>query len=478
MTSNQAFSDSQGIWFPIALRLDSASRAVIVGGGAVAANKIGLLLATDARLTVLSPDLSEGVRRLLTDDRITHVAEKATPETLLPLLEGAQLVYAATNDRETNRLVARLAREANVPVCAVDDPEPSTFITPAIVRRGPVIVAISTSGVAPVLARRIREQIEILLPAALGRLAHFMQDGRAKLARLFPSPDTRRRIWENFLDGPGREQALAGDLQAAGRTLESLSAAGHPGGEVWLVGAGPGDPDLLTLKALRLMQNADSVLYDHLLPGDILDRVRRDAERIFVGKQKSNHALPQPSINDELIRRARAGERVLRLKGGDPFIFGRGGEEIEALLKAGVPFRVVPGVSAANGCAAAAGIPLTHRDCAQSCLFLTGHARADGTLDLPWHTIAQRGQTVVIYMGLGGIANLCERLIAHGLPASWPAALVEKGTQPDQRVLTATLDTLPRLAVEQAFQSPALIIVGEVVLHRVISGASSTEIAV
>ncbi|NHN87667.1 siroheme synthase CysG [Acetobacter conturbans] len=461
--------DSQDIWFPVVLRLDDSARVVVVGGGTIATNKTGLLLATKAQVTVISPALCPELQRALMGGRVTHIAAVASRDILAAHLPGCRLVYAATDDRNANRQVAEIAREMNIPVCAVDDPAPSSFITPAIVRRGPVMVAISTSGAAPVLARRIRERIETLLPAGVGRLARFMQAAREKMAQHHPSPDTRRRVWENFLDGKGAEQALAGDEIAATTTLEGLATGENGSGEVWLVGAGPGDPDLLTLKALRLMQNADSVLYDHLLPADILDRVRRDAERIFVGKQKSDHALPQPGINDELIRRAKAGERVLRLKGGDPFIFGRGGEEIEALMEAGVPFRVVPGISAANGCAASAGIPLTHRDCAQSCLFLTGHARADGTLDLPWHTIAQRGQTVVIYMGLGGISCLCERLIEHGLPPSWPAALIEKGTQPDQRVITADLESLPRLAVEQGFRSPALIIVGEVVRHRVVS---------
>ncbi|MFT8719772.1 siroheme synthase CysG [Acetobacter sp.] len=469
MNDRAISTDSKDIWFPVTLRLDKGTRALVVGGGSIAANKAALLMATDTHITVIAPTLCNELHRTLEADRFTHVAAMATQEILESHIPGMRLVYAATDDRTVNRLVAAIAQAHNVPVCAVDDPEPSSFITPAIVRRGPVMVSISTSGAAPVLARRLRERIEALLPAGLGRLARFMQASREKLAQSHPSPDTRRRVWENFLDGQGAEQALAGNEQAASATLERLAAAGSGGGEVWLVGAGPGDPDLLTLKALRLMQNADSVLYDHLLPPDVLDRVRRDAERIFVGKQRSQHALPQPAINDELVRRAKAGERVLRLKGGDPFIFGRGGEEIEALMEAGVPFRVVPGISAANGCAASAGIPLTHRDCAQSCLFLTGHARADGTLDLPWHTIAQRGQTVVIYMGLGGIACLCERLVDHGLPPTWPAAIIEKGTQPDQRVITADLASLPRLAVEQNFRSPALIIVGEVVKHRVVS---------
>lgn len=456
-------------WLPVNLRLDAGSRVLVVGGGDVATNKMALLARTAARITVIAPILGTELARQKAAGRIDHIASTVDDALLATHLAGCRLVFAATDDRGVNRTVAEAARAANVPVCAVDDPAPSTFITPAIVSRGPVMVGVSTSGAAPVLARRLREQIEILLPAGLERLATFMQGMRPRLGTLHPDPASRRRVWENFLDGAGAEQALAGQNDLATATLEALATKGAAGGEVWLVGAGPGDPDLLTLAALRLMQNADSVLYDHLLPAPVLDRVRRDAERVFVGKQRDRHAVPQPEINAELVRRAQAGERVLRLKGGDPFIFGRGGEEIEALMEAGVPFRVIPGISAASGCAAAAGIPLTHRDCAQSCLFLTGQARRDGTMDLPWDSIARRNQTVVIYMGLNNIAPLCAALVAHGLPEDWPAALVEKGTQPDQRVLAADLRTLPLLAREQAFKSPSLIIVGEVVRHRVVS---------
>ncbi|MBO1360966.1 uroporphyrinogen-III C-methyltransferase [Acetobacter sacchari] len=457
-------------WFPLVLRLGGGARALVVGGGAIGANKTALLVAARAHVVVLAPELCPELARLHRDGRIEHVAQAVSETLLESLLPGARVVFAATDDRSVNRAVARIAGAANIPVCAVDDPEASTFITPAIVRRGPVQVAISTSGAAPVLARRLREKIEAMLPGRLDALARFMRARRPEMNAIHPGADTRRRVWEAFLDGPGAEQALAGQEDLATQTLERLARGqGERMGEVWLVGAGPGDPDMLTLGALRLMQNADSVLYDRLLPPEILERVRRDAERIFVGKARSDHVLPQDQINEELVRRARAGERVLRLKGGDPFIFGRGGEEVEALMAAGVPFRILPGVSAANGCAATAGIPLTHRDCAQSCLFLTGHARADGELDLPWDTIARHGQTVVIYMGLGGLASLSAQLQTHGLPANWPAALVENGTRPEQRVIAGDLATLPAKAITENVKSPALIIVGEVVRHRVIS---------
>jgi uroporphyrin-III C-methyltransferase/precorrin-2 dehydrogenase/sirohydrochlorin ferrochelatase len=276
----------------------------------------------------------------------------------------------------------------------------------------------------------------------------------------------RRAVWERFLDGPGAEAALRGDEAAATAELERLLAGAPAGGEVYLVGAGPGDPDLLTFRALRLMQQADVVLYDRLLPAAILDLVRRDAERLFVGKRRNQHTVPQEEINAELVRLARAGKRVLRLKGGDPFVFGRGGEEIESLAAAGIPFQVVPGITAASGCAAYAGIPLTHRDYAQSCVFVTGHARQDGELHLNWNQLAQRGQTVVIYMGLHTLPQLCERFIAHGLPADWPAALVEEGTSPRQKVISGTLSDLPQRVAAAGVQGASLVIVGEVVRLR------------
>jgi len=450
-------------YLPIALRLDGA-RTLVIGGGEVAANKTHLLLSNRASVTVVAPTLNTEMQNWADQNRIHVLPIHATPETLPPLLPETRLIFAATNDRATNRMVATLARAANIPVCVVDDPAPSTFITPALVNRDPIQIAISTGGAAPVLARRLRTQIESLVPETIGQLADFMQAHRPYMREKAPEALTRRRAWENFVDGPGAEAALAGENATARIALDSAIENASPEGEVWLVGAGPGDPDLLTLAALRLMQNCDSVLYDQLIPDTILERVRRDAERVFVGKRMSHHILPQGGINAEMIRRARNGERVLRLKGGDPFIFGRGGEEIEALTAAGIRTRVIPGITAASGCGAYAGIPLTHRDCAQSCLFVTGHARADGELDLPWNSIARKGQTVVFYMGLSSLPALCTQLQAHGLPPDWPAALIERGTQPTQNVITATLATLPDAT--KAATSPALLIVGEVVLRR------------
>ena len=453
-------TDSASSYFPVFLRL-RGSRVLVVGGGEVAARKIRLLLRAAPRIEVVAQLLNPELEALADAKSIKHVAKEFTPQRVA----GCRLVIAATDNRLLNRAVAAAADAAQVPVNVVDDAEHSSFITPSIVDRAPLQVAISTGGAAPVLARRLRERVEAWLPAGYGQLASFLHRQRPRVAE---TGDLlrRRSVWERFLDGPGAEAALRGDDAAAAAELELLLSGAPPRGEVYLVGAGPGDPDLLTFRALRLMQQADVVLYDRLLPAAILDLVRRDAERIFVGKRRNQHTVPQDEINAELVRLAREGKRVLRLKGGDPFVFGRGGEEIETLAAAGIPFQVVPGITAASGCAAYAGIPLTHRDYAQSCVFVTGHARQDGQLQLNWEQLAQRGQTVVIYMGLHTLPQLCEQFIAHGLPADWPAALVEEGTSPKQRVISGTLGDLPQQVAAAGVQGASLVIVGEVVRLR------------
>ncbi|GBD58002.1 uroporphyrinogen-III C-methyltransferase [Gluconobacter wancherniae] len=454
-----------GTFLPIALRLDD-TKALVVGGGNVAANKLRLLLGRCPEICVLAADTCDEIQLWEEQGRLLVVKGQVTDALLEERIPQTRIVFAATDDRVLNRRVAQIARSFNVLVCVVDEPEPSSFITPALVDRHPVQVAISTGGAAPVLARRLRLQIEAMLPSGLGDTARFMHAQRPWIREALPDMLERKRAWEDFLDGPGYEASLGGDTDAARVCLEEAITRTSCTGEAWLVGAGPGDPDLLTLGALRLMQNADSVLYDHLVPAEILDRVRRDADRVFVGKRRSHHTLPQDEINAEIIRRAKRGERVLRLKGGDPFIFGRGGEEMEALVDADIPVRIIPGITAASGCGAAAGIPLTHRDCAQSCLFLTGHARTDGTLDLHWPSLARKGQTLAIYMGLAPLGELACQLIAHGLPPDWPAAIIEKGTRADQRVIVGTLETLADLASSAELRGPALTIVGEVVKHR------------
>lgn len=442
-------------FFPVFMRL--ADRPVLlVGGGEVGLRKARLLLRAGAHLRLVAGDVHAGFAEL----GVTAMAAQFDAEQL----EGCALAIAATDDAGLNRRVAAAADARGVPVNVVDDPTPSSFITPAIIDRAPLMLALSTGGHAPVLARRLRERLEAELAHGLGRLAAFI--GRRRESQRTLPVGQRRRLWEAFLDSPGAEAAMRGEDAVADAELQRLAAGADSGGEVWLVGAGPGDPELLTLRALRLMQACDVVLYDQLVSPQILDLVRRDAERIDVGKRRSRHTLPQHQINAELVRLARQGKRVLRLKGGDPFVFGRGGEEIAELAAQGIPFQVVPGITAASGCAAYAGIPLTHRDYAQACILVTGHPRADGALQLHWDVLARPGQTVVIYMGLGTLAACCEQLRAHGLPDDWPAAVVEQGTLSAQRVVASTLAELPARVEAAGIAGPSLVIVGEVVRLR------------
>lgn len=433
---------------------------LVVGGGSVAARKVSLLRAAGARVHVIAPACSEDLRGLQAQGVIDTSERPFWPADVV----GKAVVIAATNDTRINEQVAQAARLHNIPVNVVDQPASCSFILPAIVDRSPLLIAVSSGGAAPVLARRLRAQLEALIPMAYGRLAAMARRYRATVKRHIATTTGRRRFWETVFAGPIGERVLAGREAEGERLLrQALSDEAPVGGEVYLVGAGPGDPELLTLRALRLMQQADVVLYDRLVSAPVLDLVRREAERVDVGKRCGQHTLPQDEINALLLHYAREGKRVLRLKGGDPFIFGRGGEELESLAQAGVPFQVVPGVTAASGCAAYAGIPLTHRDYAQSVTFVAGHQRNE-RLDLNWAQLAKPGQTLVFYMGLGNVAALCRGLTAHGLPATWPAAIIENGTRPDQRVHAGTLATLPGLAATAS--TPSLVIIGEVVrLH-------------
>ncbi len=458
--------------FPVFLRL-AGHRALVVGGGAVALRKVRRLLRSDARVAVIAPSLIGELRELALAGAITHVSADFTPARL----DGCRYAVAATDDHVLNAAVADAATRRGIFVNVVDDAELSSAISPAIVDRAPVTVSISTSGLAPVLARRLRERIEQALPARLGALARFMGAARPRLNPQLP-PHSRRMLWERFLDGAGRDAALRGDDARASAALALAAAGVSLRGEVYLIGAGPGDPDLLTLRALRLMQQADAILYDRLLDPAILTLARGDAEQICVGKRCGQKGMPQAAINAELVRRARAGQRVARLKAGDPFIFGRGGEEAEELAAHGIPFQVVPGITAANGCAAYANIPLTHRDHASSCVFITGHTSATGELDLPWPSLARRDQTIVIYMALRSLPHLCQRLIDAGLPTQCPAVVIENGTRSDQRVLEGTLATLPRQAALADIDGPSLVIIGEVVsLRRRLSEATPPQSA-
>ena len=444
-------------YLPIFCRLDNKP-VLLVGGGEVAERKARLLLDAGAQLTVVAPELDPELAELAANGSIEWLAGEFAPQQLT----GKWLVVAATDRREVNALVYQSANQARIFANVVDDPKRSSFIMPSIIDRSPLMVAISSGGKAPVLARLLREKLEALLPQHLGAVAAFAGSLRERVKARFASMGERRRFWERLLGADRLGQALArGDSASANQLADNLFAdESQTGGEVVLVGAGPGDPGLLTLHALRQMQQADVVVYDRLVSDEVMALVRRDAKRIFVGKQAGNHCVPQEGINQLLLEEAKKGQRVVRLKGGDPFIFGRGGEELETLVGSGIGFQVVPGITAASGCAAYAGIPLTHRDHAQSVRFVTAHGKG-GAQDLDWPLLAKDKQTLVFYMGLSSCATIREQLLAHGKAGNTPVALIERGTQPCQRVIRGTLDELPTLAV--GVESPALIMVGSVV---------------
>jgi uroporphyrin-III C-methyltransferase/precorrin-2 dehydrogenase/sirohydrochlorin ferrochelatase len=431
-------------------------KTLVVGGGATAARKAALLLRAGAKVTVVAPELKSKF------DNIEYHQDYFDPK----YLQDCRLVIAATNDKNVNEQVSKLAQQQNIPVNVVDQPDLCSFIMPAIIDRSPIQIAVSTSGASPVLARLLRARIEAMIPSGYGKLATFVASFRDKVKQRLDFP-ARRPFWEKVLQGNIAEMVFLGKTNAASKALEDLLAnTKQEHGEVYLVGGGPGDPDLLTFKAVRLMQQADVVLYDRLVSAEVLDMVRRDAELIYVGKQPTNHPVPQEQINQLLIRLAKEGKRVLRLKGGDPFLFGRGGEEIETLMEQGIAFQVVPAVTAAIGSSAYAGIPLTHRDYAQSCIFVTGHLK-DNSIDLNWQALVQPQQTVVIYMGLNNLASICSELIKHGMSKDKPIALIQKATTSEQRVLVGTLETLPAIVEEQNIKLSSIIIIGDVVkLHQ------------
>lgn len=445
-------------------------QTVVVGAGPIAARKAQLLLDAGARVTVVAPDCSSAMQSLLQNSDVGHrirwVTERYQGEHLL----GASIVVAATSSATVNNQVARDAQAMQLPVNVVNDPKAGNFIFPAVIDRSPVVAAVSSSGKAPVLTRLMRGRIESLIPAGFGHLADLVGQYREKVQHTLSSGSSRRRFWEFVLNGVVADRVMTGQHAEARALLESsltdFEQHDHGKGEVYLVGAGPGDPDLLTFKALRLMQQADVVLYDRLVSDPVLALVRRDAEMIYVGKRRSDHAVPQEGINELLVRHASAGKRVCRLKGGDPFIFGRGGEEIDQLAAAGIDFQVVPGITAASGCAAYSGIPLTHRDYAQSVRFVTAHLK-NNTADLNWSELVAEKQTLVFYMGLVALPEICRQLCAHGSRPDLPIALIEKGTTPQHRVFTGTLTTIENLIAEHNVSAPTLIIVGQVVdLHH------------
>ena len=448
--------------FPISLKLQQQP-CLIVGGGHIAYRKAMLLAKAGAKVDVLAPEIDVNLLQLVQQSQGQYVQDVFSPSTAL---RHYRLVIAATDNNLVNQQVFAACEAENVLVNSVDDPPHCRFMVPAIIDRSPLVISVASNGTSPVLSRQIRTQLESSIPHGMGKLAEFSGQWRAAVKQKIINPEERRIFWEELYASPLKEQVFNDNLDAANQSIQQALAEWQtPKGEVYLVGAGPGDPELLTLKALRLMQQADVVIYDRLVSAPILELCRRDAEKVYVGKARSNHAVPQEGINALLVKYAQAGKRVCRLKGGDPFIFGRGGEEIQELYEAGVSFQVVPGITAASGCSAYAGIPLTHRDYAQSVRFLTGHLK-EGSPELPWSELVYEHQTLVLYMGLVGLESICEKLIAHGQRADMPVALISKGTTPEQKVVMGTLADIASKVAQHHIQAPTLTIIGEVVNLR------------
>ena len=442
-------------------------RCVVVGAGSIALRKLRPLLEAGAIIDVIAPDIDERIKELAKKNSLNLNKKYFENKDL----NGAILVISATNIKEVNVQVSNHAQLLNIPVNVVDQPELCTVIFPSIVDRNPMLVAISSGGSAPVLARMLRTKLEAIIPSGYGSLAKLAGKFRPLVKEKISDPNGRKAFWEDVFSGDIAELVYSEKTEIA--EIELRKKIEHNKteklGEVYLVGGGPGDPDLLTFRALRLMQKADVVLYDRLVSKEVLALVRRDAELIFVGKTAGDHPVNQENINKKLVEFAQQGNRVLRLKGGDPFIFGRGGEEIEHLSDHGVPFQVVPGITAASGCASYAGIPLTHRDHAQSVRFITCHQK-NNELDLNWTELIAPNQTLVFYMGLNGLEIICEKLISFGMDSFTPAALIENGTTRSQRTYVGNLLTLPDKVRGGKARAPTLIIIGSVVsLHSKLS---------
>lgn len=445
--------------FPLFVDL-SARRVLLVGAGHVALRKLSALRDTGAEIVVGSREFGAEIEAIVVADRL----QTRRGDFDESWLEGVWMVIAATDDEATNARVAAAATERRIFVNVVDDASRSSVQLPAVVRRGLLQIAISTAGAAPMLGRQVREQIETAFDESWGTLVALFDRHRESIRARLPDLSLRRRWFSRVLRGATARHARAGDVAAAevGLQFELAAASGtSSAGSVALVGAGPGDAGLLTLRALRVLNEADVILHDQLVSADVLALARRDATFIDVGKHAGHHAVSQDGINDLMVRHAREGAMVVRLKGGDPFVFGRGGEELQALRAAGIAYEVVPGITAAVACAAYAGIPLTHRDHAQSVRLVTAHCeRSADRLD--WAGLAQDRQTLAFYMGVAGLERIRDRLIAHGRDASTPFAIIENGTRPNQRVVTGTLASLPETAQRFAVQTPALLILGEV----------------
>lgn len=461
-------------YLPIFIDLKQ-QECLVVGGGDIAARKASLLIKAQAKVTLVAPALSSTTQTMVEKGELSWIESNFDEE----IINQPRLIIAATDDESVNTVVYKAAKARNILVNVADSPEQCDFILASILDRSPIVVAVSSGGDSPVLARNLRARLETLIPPSYSKLGQLMGKYRESVKQQFSRLSQRRRFWELVLEGPVTDHMLAGREELAEQTL--LQQLHNPDnedlrqGEVYLVGAGPGDPDLLTFKALRLMQQADVVFYDRLVSKEVLALVRKEAELVYVGKQRAWHAVRQEEINSLLLEHAKQGKRVLRLKGGDPFIFGRGGEEIETLADEKIPFQVVPGITAASGCSSYAGIPLTHRDYAQSCVFVTGQLK-HGQLDLNWQALVQPRQTVVVYMGLAGLPELSRQLQAHGMAADKPAALVQQGTTENQKVWLSTISELPALAEREQPIAPTLVIIGEVTrLHNTLAWFKASQ---
>ena len=453
-------------YFPFFMELSKQS-ILLIGGGEVAERKLDLLLKANASVTIVSPEFTSYIEELFVNKNINPIKDYYNIKYLTS--SSFAFVIAATNDESLNEQVAKDANDNKILVNVVDKPKICDFIFPSILERGPITVAVSTGGSSPVLARMLRTKLETMIPGAYGRLAKIVSENRIPVRKKLVNSKSNGIFWEQMLNGKFLELVLSGQDEEAVKFLnieiDNFDEQKKGEGEVYLVGAGPGDPDLLTFRALRLMQQADVALYDRLVHPSIIDLIRRDAEKIYVGKQRDNHTVRQEEINELLVKYAKEGKRVLRLKGGDPFIFGRGGEEIDSLVDNNISFQVVPGITSASGCSAYSGIPLTHRDHAQSCIFVTGHLK-EGKLDLNWEKLIQPNQTIVFYMGLVSIDIICSQLIKFGLDPKTPCALVEQGTTRNQKVYTSTVDEMNNLVEQEKPSAPTIFIIGHVVTLR------------
>ena len=444
----------------------TGKKCLIVGGGKVASRKLIPILKSKMKVTLISPEVIEEIElNFQKNKNLKIIKRKFEPEDI----EDQFLIIAATNEKTTNQKIAKLSKDNNILVNMAEDSLSGNTLIPSVVDRDPIKIAVSSGAASPILTRLVKTKLETVIPYSFSKLADIMMEYRDVVKKNFLKISDRRKFWEVFLDGPVSEMVLSGHIDKAKKALdESLKENKflEKTGEVYLVGAGPGDPELLSFKALRLMQKADIVIYDRLVSRPIMNLIRQDAEKIYVGKQRADHAMPQENINQLLARLALEGKKVLRLKGGDPFIFGRGGEEIESLIKDDIPFQIVPGITAASGCASYAGIPLTHRDYSQACIFVTGHLR-DGTVNLNWEMLAHEKQTLIFYMGMHGSKIICEELIKHGLSNETPAALIVKGTTEDQEVIIGNLKNMPEIIMDRKIVPPTLLIIGDVVkLHN------------